>query len=130
MAQGHPLFHKLLSTLGKDGDRLLIESGALAEVRAGALAVERGDELYGLIGQLVSFAAFLRAEKGSPEASLVIIDLVMDLAPRLEELVRAQGAARGADPVAALKMVVARERAAHAEGLAPQKASGVGLRKK
>ncbi len=90
----HPLFLRLFATLGKDGEGgLQVERGALREVLLAGQAMTSGQELFVLLHELIGLAGFLRSAKGSPHAAKHIVELVADLAPRLEEL--ALGEAQG-----------------------------------
>ncbi len=131
----HPMFAEIVRSLRKADGGYLFAPDDLAAFGARAVAIEGGEELYLLCGDLLLFAAFLHEHQGSPEAAQALLEMAAPVVTKLERVARDEGSSlqKRAD---AVKKQMARERDALTKpggplaGLAPKGVVGVGLRKR
>lgn len=90
----HPLMEAVGNALqeGPDGT-LVVQAGPLSEVQQCAMEIETGAEMFRLVLQLTSFAAFLGRDKESPDAAQAIFAMADPLAARLIEMAKNEGRA-------------------------------------
>lgn len=112
----HPLLLDVLQSLRSDecGSFLLPVELKYRLVEK-AQAIEHGDSLYGFISDALQFAHVLRTQKKSPRAAQALVDVVGQLLPTLESLVRSDVGSTSADPgerLARIKQTVDAEKSA------------------
>ena len=106
--------------------------GALDAIREAAAGLESGEELYGVLQELLRFANFLAGPKRSRAPAEALLAIVEELAEKLTGLARGDAAATGQHSEAVVRQVEQQRKALTqkspaSDGLAAP-GSGVGLR--